>query len=66
VNAGTGASLSLPLELKELTKSGTINVQRLEISLDQIPDGKYLLYVHVKKKVDGQVASVRVPLTIGR
>jgi VWFA-related protein len=66
VNSGTGESLDVPLELKELTKSGAIAAQKIEISPDQIPNGKYLLYVHVGNRADGQVVSARVPLTIGR
>jgi hypothetical protein len=66
VNSSTGESLDVPLELKELTKSGAIAAQKIEISLDQIAKGKYLLSVHVGNRADGQVVSARVPLTIAR
>jgi hypothetical protein len=38
----------------------------LEISLDTVPPGTYLLYIHVGDKLSGAVASAYVPLTIGR
>lgn len=66
VNSSTGQSLDVPLEPKELTKPGTIASQKLEISLDQIPNGRYLLYVHAGGKTAGQAASARIPLTIER
>ena len=58
--------MAVPVELKELAKVGTIDVQSLEISLAGIPDGKYILYIHVGNKITGQVVSANVPLTIAR
>lgn len=66
VNAGSAESLTVPVVMKELTKPGAIDVQKLEISLKEVPDGHYVLYVHVGNKVTGQVASARAPLTVGR
>jgi VWFA-related protein len=65
VNSGTGENLAVPVELKELTKPGTIDVQRLEISLAEVPEGKYLLYIHVGNRITGQVTSAQVPITVG-
>jgi len=65
VNSNTGENFAVSLELKELTKSGTIDAEQLEIPLDRVPNGRYLLYIHVGNRVNGQVASARVPLTIG-
>ena len=66
VNSSTGQDLALPLELRGSTKQGSVESQKLEISLEGIADGKYVLYIHVGNKLTGQVASGRVPLTIGR
>jgi len=66
VDSKTGANLNAPLELRESASIGTVEAQRLELSLADVPDGRYTLYVHVGNKVTGQVASARAPLTIGR
>jgi VWFA-related protein len=66
VNAESAENLTLPFEMKELAAAGTIDVRQLEISLAGIPDGKYLLYVHVGSKVTGQVVSASAPLTVAR
>jgi VWFA-related protein len=66
VNSGTGENLARLAEPKGSIKSGIIDVQKLEISLEGIPPGEYILYVHVGNKVNGQVASTRAPLRVGR
>jgi VWFA-related protein len=66
VNSASGETIVLPLELGESTRRGTIETQRMEISLESVPAGKYLLYIHVGDKRSGQVVSGHVPLKIGR
>jgi VWFA-related protein len=65
VNSGSAENLAVPVELKGLAKPGAIDVQTLEISLAEVPEGKYLLYIHVGNKVIGQVTSAQVPITVG-
>ena len=65
VNSGSAVNLVVPVALKELTKPGTIDVQKLEISLAEVPEGKYLLYIHVGNKVTGQVTSAQILITVG-
>ncbi len=66
VNSSTGENLAVPLELLESTPHGIIQVQKAEISLAGVPDGSYLLYIHVGNRIAGQVVSTHAPLTIGR
>ena len=66
VNSSTGENLVVPLELRGSTPRGTVESQKLEISLEGVADGKYILYIHVGNKLTGQVASGRVLLTIDR
>lgn len=65
VDFGSAESLTVPVELKGLTRPGTIDVRKLAISLAEVPEGKYLLYIHVGNRVTGQVTSVQSPLTVG-
>ncbi len=66
VSSATGENRAVPLEPRGSAKPGTIDVDRFEIPLEGIADGKYLLYIHVGNKVTGQVASANVPLTVAR
>ena len=65
-NSSTGANIEVPVERRESIAAGTINAEKLEVSLEGIPPGKYFLYIHAGSGVSGQAASARVPLTIGR
>jgi hypothetical protein len=66
VNSVTGQSLAVPLELRGSTSKGTLVSQKLEVSLSDVPEGKYVLFIHVGNKLTGQVVSARAPLTVGR
>jgi hypothetical protein len=66
INSSTGENLAVPLEVRESTTQETVKTQRLTVSLEDVPNGKYLLYIHVGYKVTRQVASARVLLTVGR
>ena len=65
VNSVTGRNLAVPLELRESSARGTGAAERLEIGLTDVPDGKYILFIHVGNKLTGQVVSARSPLTVG-
>ena len=64
VNSSTGENLAVPLKVGESTTQETVETQTLTISLEDAPNGKYLLYIHVGNKVTGQVASARVSLVV--
>lgn len=66
VNSASGENLAVPLELRESSSRGSVRVQNLEVSLENVPPGTYLLYIHVGDKLAGSLASAYVPLTIGR
>lgn len=66
VNSSTGENLAVPLKVGESTTQETVETQTLTISLEDVPNGKYLLYIHVGNKVTGQVASARVSLVVAR
>jgi len=61
-----GQTLDLPLGLGEIKTQGSIETRRLEIPLENVPNGAYTLYIHVGNRISGQVVSVRVPLTVAR
>jgi hypothetical protein len=66
VRTASGENLAVPLEMRESSGRGAVWVQNLEISLETVPPGTYLLYIHAGDKLSGAVASAYVPLTIGR
>jgi hypothetical protein len=66
VNSATGENLAVPFELRESARRGGVQVQNLEISLDTVSPGTYLLYIHIGDKLSGSLASAHVALKIGR
>jgi VWFA-related protein len=66
VISSNGQNLAVPLELRGSTSQGTVEAQKLELSLKDVPNGVYTLYIHVGNKLSGSVVSARVPLTVGR
>jgi hypothetical protein len=66
VNSASGQSLAAPLEPRGTATRGPAEVQTLEISLANVPEGKYILFIHVGNKVTGQQVSARAPLAVGR
>ncbi len=66
IDSGSGANLAVPLEPRESALLGTITVQKFELSLADVPNGRYTLYIHVGSKVTGQAVSARVPLAVER
>ena len=66
VNSATGQNVAVPLELRESVIRETVRAQTLEIALAGVPEGTYILFIHVGNKLTGQVVSARVPLAVGR
>ncbi len=64
--SAAGQTLDLPLDLGEIKTQGLVETRRLEIALENVPNGAYTLYIHVGNRISGQVASVRAPLTVAR
>jgi VWFA-related protein len=63
VDSATGRSLTLPLELRESVTRAPLEVQKIEIDLKDVPEGSYILFIHVGDKLTGQVTSVRTALS---
>jgi VWFA-related protein len=66
VISSNGQNLAVPLESRGSTSQGTVEAQKLELSLKDIPSGVYTLYIHVGNRLSGSMVSARVPLTVGR
>jgi hypothetical protein len=66
VNSGTGQNVAVPLELRESVSLETVKAQTLEIALAGVPEGKYILFIHVGNKLTGQVVSARTSISVGR
>jgi len=66
VISSKGQNLAVPLELRDAKSQGMVGTQRLEFSLNGVPNGAYTLYVHIGNRITGLVVSARVPLTVGR
>jgi hypothetical protein len=66
VNSTSGENLVVPFELRESSKQGAVEILRLELSLDGVPSGAYLLYIHIGDKASGAMSSAHVPLIVGQ
>ena len=65
VNSDTGQSVAVPLELRESVTRENVKAQTLEIALAGVPEGTYILFIHVGNKLTGHVVSARAALKIG-
>ena len=65
VNSATGQSVAVPLELRESMTRENVKAQTLEIALAAVPEGTYILFIHVGNKLTGQVVSARAALKVG-
>jgi VWFA-related protein len=65
VNSATGQSLDVPLELGASATRGSVVVRTLGVGLEDVPEGRYILFIHVGNKLTNQLTSARVPLTVG-
>lgn len=61
-----GQDLAVPFELRESSRRGAVETLRFDLSLDGVPPGSYLLYIHLADKATGSQGSAHVPLRIGR
>jgi VWFA-related protein len=66
VNSVTGQDLAIPFELKESSRRGGGGTLRFDLSLDGVPPGSYLLYIHLADKASGAQTSAHVSLRILR
>jgi VWFA-related protein len=46
IDSITGERLSVPFYAQSRIRNGAVEIQHLEFSLDEVPPGKYLLYIH--------------------
>ncbi len=66
VNSETAENVAVLFEPRELTVRAGLQVQNLEISLEGVVAGSYLLYVHAADRLSGAAASAFAPLNIAR
>jgi len=66
VNSETGANCPVPFQLVSRTRQGNAVTSFLEFPLDQVPEGKYFLYIHAGDKTTGALASTRASLVVRR
>jgi len=66
VNSVTGRDLAVPVELKESSTRGGGGTLRLELPLDGVEPGPYVLYIHLADKASGAQTSAHVSLRIRR
>jgi VWFA-related protein len=64
INSATGESLPISIYLQSKFRAGTVEIQLLEFSLEQVPPGKYLLYYHARDTGSKALAHTYVPLVI--
>lgn len=66
VNSETGAALQVPFQLVNRTRQADIVTSCLEFPLDQVPAGRYVLYVRAGDKTTGALANTRATFAVGR
>jgi len=65
ISMASGQALPVTFSALEKSQAGTLEVARLEFSIDQVPPGKYQLYIHAADKDRGAQAQTHVPLVVG-
>jgi VWFA-related protein len=66
INLETAQNLPVSSQPLNNFRRGNVEVQFLEFSIDQVPTGKYMLYINTAHKPSGTLASVHTPLSIRR
>ncbi len=66
VDSETAQSIPLAVKLRDKNVRGAVNIQMLEIPLDGVKTGRYLLYFHANDKTTGAAAHAHVPLVVKR
>ncbi len=64
IDAVTGKRLAVPFYAQARLRSGGTEVQYLEFSLENVPPGKYLLYIHAGDSDSGARAHVQTTLVV--
>jgi VWFA-related protein len=64
ISMADGQSLPVTFYSLERSRVGAVEVQSLEFALDQVPPGKYQLYIHAADKDRGAQAQTHVPLVV--
>ena len=66
INAANGQNLPVAVQPVNRFVVGRVHAQLLEIALDQVPSGKYMVYVNAGDRTAGALSSAHVPLTAVR
>ena len=64
IDSATGQSVPATCASGGRSQAGTVEVERLELPLDQVPPGKYVLYIHAVDKEQGAQAQTHLPLVV--
>lgn len=66
INSATGQNLAVPVQPLNRFVRGHVHTQLLEMALDQVPPGNYMVYINAGDRTSGALASAHVPLTVER
>jgi VWFA-related protein len=64
IDALTGKRLAVPFYAQARFRNGATEIQYLEFSLEEVPPGKYLLYIHAGDPDSGAMAHVQTTLVV--
>ncbi len=64
IDAVTGKRLAVPFYAQARFRNGATEIQYLEFSLEEVPPGKYLLYIHAGDSDSGAMAHVQTTLVV--
>jgi VWFA-related protein len=64
IKSATGERLPMPFYAQARFRSGSVEIQHIEFSLDDVPPGEYLLYIHAGDPASRAMAHVQMRLVI--
>ncbi len=64
IKSATGERLPVPFYSRAKFRSGSVEIQHIEFSLDEVPPGEYLLYIHAGDPASRAMAHVQARLVI--
>jgi hypothetical protein len=64
INSATGQNIAVSVQPLNRFLQGQVHAQFLEITLDQVPSGRYMVYINAGDRSSGALASAHVPLTV--
>jgi VWFA-related protein len=64
IDSVTGIRLAVPFYAQARFRNGTTEIQYLGFSLEEVPPGKYLLYIHAGEPDSGEMAHVQTTLVV--